>query len=246
MLGLIKKKIIGLLTGLVIASNYTKCMLLSNHKCTIQPTLINLHPNEYSQEFPCYPFGVKLDKCVESCNILNDLWNKVCVPNKTEDLNLSKFSMITGTNESKTLTKHISCGYKCRFNGRKLNSDGWWNNNKSWCECKKRHVCEKNCVWNPSTCSCENGKCLASIMDNSVITCDDIIESYDNETKTIPTNFNEEETTCRTQRFYILLAFFIITIALLIAVSIYCYLIKYRANQKHLLSFQFTNNKLKI
>ena len=28
----------------------------------IQPTLINLHPNEYSQEFEhCYPFAVKLD-----------------------------------------------------------------------------------------------------------------------------------------------------------------------------------------
>ena len=31
----------------------------------------------------------------------------------------------------------------------------------------------------------------------------------------------------------------------MIAVSIYCYLIRYRAKQKHLLPFQFTNNKLK-
>ena len=27
--------------------------------------------------------------CVPSCNTLNDLSNKVCVPNKTEDLNLN-------------------------------------------------------------------------------------------------------------------------------------------------------------
>ena len=53
----------------------------------IQPTLINLHPNEYSQEF-CHPFAVKLDRCVESCNTLNDLSNKVCVPNKIEDPNI--------------------------------------------------------------------------------------------------------------------------------------------------------------
>ena len=45
----------------------------------IQPTIINLHPNEYSQELHCYPFAVKLDRCVESCNTLNDLCNKVCV-----------------------------------------------------------------------------------------------------------------------------------------------------------------------
>ena len=28
--------------------------------------------------------------------------------------------------------------------------------------------------WNPATCNCENGKYLASIMDDSVITCDEI------------------------------------------------------------------------
>ena len=31
--------------------------------------------------------------------------------------------MITGINESKTLTKHTSCECKCRFDGRKCNSD---------------------------------------------------------------------------------------------------------------------------
>ena len=53
--------------------------------------------------------------------ILNDLSNNVCVPNKTEDLNLSVFSIITGINQLKTLTKHISC--ECKFDGRKCNSN---------------------------------------------------------------------------------------------------------------------------
>ena len=38
--------------------------------------------------------------------------------------------MITGINELKTLTKHIPCESKCRFDGRKGNSDQWWNNDK--------------------------------------------------------------------------------------------------------------------
>ena len=79
---------IGLLSGLVNGSNHTKCVLLSNQKCMIQPTLINLHPNEYSQGFCYYPFTVKLDRFIGSCNTLKDLSNKVCVPNKTEDFNL--------------------------------------------------------------------------------------------------------------------------------------------------------------
>ena len=56
---------------------------ISNQKFEIQPTRINLHRNEYSQEFHYYPFAVKLDRCVGICNTLNDLSNKVCVPNKT-------------------------------------------------------------------------------------------------------------------------------------------------------------------
>ena len=49
----------------------------------------------------------------------------------------------------------------------------------------------------------------------------------------------------KTQNFYILLAFLLITIGLLTAVSIYCYLIKYRAKQKHLLPSQVTSKELK-
>ena len=50
---------------------------------------------------------------------------------------------------------------------------------------------------------------------------------------------------CKRQNFYIVLEFLLITIALLIAVSGYCYLIKYRGKQRHLLPFHFTNKKLK-
>ena len=88
-----------------------------------QTTLSNLHPNEHSQEFHYYPFVVKLDRCVGSSNTLNDLSNKICVPNKTEDLNLSMFNMIIGINESKALTKNISFKCKCRLDERKCNSD---------------------------------------------------------------------------------------------------------------------------
>ena len=74
------------------------------------------------------------------------LINDLSVPKKTEDLNVSVFNMITVINESKTLTKHISCIFKFRFDGRKCNSHQWWNNNKCRCECKKRHACEKNYI----------------------------------------------------------------------------------------------------
>ena len=89
--------------------------------------------------------------------------------------------MITGQNESETITNHISCEYKCKSDGRKCNSNQKWNNDICWCKCKKHHICGKDCTWNPVTFSCKNGKYLGSIIDNSVITCDEIIEV---ETKT--------------------------------------------------------------
>ena len=86
MFGLIKKIFIGLLTGLVNGYNHTKCVSLSNQKCMIQRTLINLDPNEYSQEFYYYPFTIKLDRCVGSCNTLNDL-----CPNENRRFNSKRF-----------------------------------------------------------------------------------------------------------------------------------------------------------
>ena len=66
--------------------------------------------------------------------------------------------MMTGVNESKTLTKHISYECKWKFDETKCNSNQWWNNNKCRCGCKKQHICEKDYIWNLGTCTCENGK----------------------------------------------------------------------------------------
>ena len=117
MLRLIKKISVWLLISRVNVSNHTKCISLSNQKCMIQPTLINLHHSKYVQEFHYYPFLDKLDRCVGSFNTLNDLSNKVCVLYKTGDLILSVFEMITG------ITKHASCKDKCRFGEINCNSD---------------------------------------------------------------------------------------------------------------------------
>ena len=52
----------------------------------------------------------------------------------------------------------------------------------------KSIIREQDYIWNPSMHSCENGKFLASIIDDSAIMCDENIE----ETKAVPTNFNKK------------------------------------------------------
>ena len=44
--------------------------------------------------------------------------------------NLSLFNMITGINELKTSTNHISCKCKYKFEDRKYNSNQKWNYDK--------------------------------------------------------------------------------------------------------------------
>ena len=192
-----------LLTSLINASSHTRCVFLSNQKCKIQPTFINLCPNEYSQELHYSP----LDRYVGSCNTLNDLSNKVCVPNKTEDLNIHIFNMITGINESKILANYISCECKWTFDERKCNSNQKWNNDKCRCECKnlkEQNACEKDYIWNLATCGCESCEYLAGFIDDSVIICDEIIK----ETKTIATIYNEKNITCNTQKNMFYLPFY--------------------------------------
>ena len=81
-------------------------------------------------------------------------------------------------------------------------------------------------------------------MCSGAITCDEIIDTevkLYNKKKTIKiqTNFNEKKLDRKMQNLYILLGFLFISIALLITVSIYCYLIKYRPKQKQITIFRY-------
>ena len=144
MFGLIKKVFVILLTSIVNASNRAKRVSKNNQKCMTQPTLINLQPNECTNWLSYYLFAVNLDRCVGSCNTLNDLSNKVYAPKKTQDLNSSVFNVLTEINDWKTLIKHILLKCVYRFDGRKCNSNQKRNNNRHWCECKNL---AEHCLW---------------------------------------------------------------------------------------------------
>ena len=155
--------------------------------------------------------------------------------------------MITGTNESKTLTKQISCKCKCKVDGRKCNSDQWWNNNKCQCECK--NVCEDDHILKPAKCSCINGKYLATVMDDSAITWGENINAkaklYDEKTKNVAKKFNDKKKNVKYKISIFLFTFFPVSIIDGCLYLLYGYLIKYQAKQNHLLPFYDTNKELK-
>ena len=139
---------------------------------------------------------VHLDRYVGSCNTLNDLSNNVLVPKEREDLNLRVFNMITGINESNTLTKHISCKCKCKFDGRKSNSNQTWNNGKCWCEWKNlKNMCTKKIIFG----------ILLNVVAKMVKKIQVLLMTQWDETiptKTVSTDFNEKEVTCKKKNLY--------------------------------------------
>ena len=209
MFGLMKKMSVILSTSIASAFNHTKFISLSNQKFLIQPTFSNLHPNEYSQEWSYYQFLVNVDRCGGSCNTLDNLSSRVCVSNKTKYLNLHTFNLITGINQSRTLTKHMWFKFECR-----------WDSKKSVVvsvKIQKNMVCAKGFICNPSAYSCENSKYVGNFIDEPVFIWDEIR----NTTKTVPTRFISTETALTkwtSTYFYILLAFLLITTTSLIAV----------------------------
>ena len=57
--------------------------------------------------------------------------------------------MIANKNEAKTMTKHISCICKCKFNRITCNSNQKWNNKTCQCECENYWTWKKYHSWNP-------------------------------------------------------------------------------------------------
>ena len=88
---------------------------------------------------------------------------------------------------------------------------------------KKRHIYEIDYIWNPATRSCEVLLMIQRL-------CTMKLQSHTTKKQTF---ISIKKATCKTENLYVSLIFSLITIALLIVISIYCYLIKYRAKQKY-------------
>ena len=67
-------------------------------------------------------FTVSVNKCVGSCNAINDPHDQVYVPNKVNNMNVKVFNLISIVNETTFLVQHESCECKCGLNERLCNS----------------------------------------------------------------------------------------------------------------------------
>ena len=130
---------------------------MNNQECKVRPQILNVH----SDEPLFYPFRIKTSKCSGSCNNINNLYPKMCVPDVVKNLNVKAFNLMSRTNETRHIKWHETCKCKCRLDATTCNNKQRWNDDKCRCECKElidKCACDKGFIWYPSNCECECDK----------------------------------------------------------------------------------------
>ena len=76
---------------------FLKCISVNNQECRIRPQIVNVNGDD-----PVFfPFSNKTNKCSSSCNNINNLRAKLCVPDVVKNLNVRAFNLMSRTNEAR-------------------------------------------------------------------------------------------------------------------------------------------------
>ena len=87
--------------------NSLKCISMKNEEWKVRPQIFNVN----SEEPLFFPFSIKTSKCSGSCNNINNPYEKLCVPDVVENLEVRGFNLILRTNETRHIEWHETC--KC-------------------------------------------------------------------------------------------------------------------------------------
>ena len=74
----------------IIQTKALECVSVLNHKCMPIPKILNV--NEGIGEALFYPYNVLINKCSGSCNTLDNLMSKICVPKIIKNVNMKVYN----------------------------------------------------------------------------------------------------------------------------------------------------------
>ena len=85
----------------------------------------------------------------------------------------------------------------------------------------------KSYIWNPATCICESGKYLQSIIDNSLIMCDEITNAVHSESanviSAVSINSDDKKVRCKVDCYILHAVLLVIILLFKIAIISYYY-----------------------
>ena len=201
---------------------------MNYEECKIRSEIIHINSNKPT----FYPYSININKCSGSCNNINDLCSKLCVPDVVKNINFKVFNLMSRTNETRNIKWHETCKCKCRLDTSVCNNKQRWNNDKCRCEFKElidKGMCDKEFIWNPSICECEcNKSCnFREYLDHVNCTCrkrliDKVVEECTEDIDENEMIYNDYEKICSSCTVYIIL--FVIAFLMILGISsIYFY-----------------------
>ena len=119
MFSLIKKTVLVLMSVSSALTN-KNCLFLKNQECKVRKVIID---NDYMT----FPYKIKVDKCVGSCNDVENSYFKVCLPGSVKNISVNVFDLISQQNKFRNTTFHESCKYGCLLDEKVCNNKQKWN-----------------------------------------------------------------------------------------------------------------------
>ena len=108
--------------------NSPNCLLFKNQECKVKKVIID---NDYIT----FPYKIKVDKCVESCNDVENPYFKVCLPGIVKNISVTSFDLISRKNVLRNVSFHKSCKCDCLLDEKVCDNKQKWNKEKCRCEC---------------------------------------------------------------------------------------------------------------
>ena len=123
-------------------------LLLKDRKCEVKKVIID---NDYMT----FPFKIKMDRCIGSCNNKDNPYFKVCTPDIVKNISVKVFDLISQKNVLRNVSFHKSCKCDSLLDKKDCNNKQRWNKDKCRCECLKIKDCDVGFSWNVVNCRCE-------------------------------------------------------------------------------------------
>ena len=124
-----------------------------------------------------FPYKIKVDRCIGSCNNITNPYSRVYVPDIVKNISVRGFDLISQQNELRNIEFHESCKCNCLLNQPVYNDKQRWNGDQCKCECLIIENCDNNSFWNVANCSCEHKKAAKLMVEEE---CNEIVDIKQN------------------------------------------------------------------
>ena len=106
---------------------------MKNQECKIRPEIINVN----TKEPVFYLFSIKVNKCSGICNVINDPYARLYVPDIIKNINIKVFNLMPRISKTRHIIWHETSKFICKLSVSVCNNRQRWNEDKCRCECKE-------------------------------------------------------------------------------------------------------------